>query len=244
MFFGFFWGDWTLIVLLPVMIFTIIAQARVNSAFQRFDRVATVRRISGAEAARRILDKNGLYNVRVERVRGHLTDHYDPRDNVIRLSEATYDSVSVAALGVAAHEAGHAVQHATGYTPIRIRSAIIPVTQIGSKLAMPIFFIGFILTSFAYLDSYSGGLIMILGISLFSLSAVFQLVTLPVEFNASARALRTLEETEILQGDEIMGARRVLNAAAMTYVAALATSLAYILRLLLIASGASGRRRR
>ncbi len=243
MFFGFFWGDWTLIVLLPAMIFAIIAQFRVRSTFDRFDRVQTTRRISGAEAARRILDKNGLYDVRVERVQGHLTDHYDPRTNVIRLSDATYNSTSVAALGVAAHEAGHAVQHATGYLPIRLRSAIIPITQFGSRLAMPIFLIGFLLTSLAYIDPYAGGIIMLVGIALFSLSALFQLITLPTEFNASSRALRTLEEAEILQGEELAGARRVLNAAAMTYVAALATSLAYILRFLLIASSASGRRR-
>lgn len=243
MFFGFFWGDWTLIVLLPAMIFTIITQFSVKSTFDRFDKVQTVRRISGAEAARRILDRNGLYHIKVERVQGHLTDHFDPRTNVIRLSDATYDSTSVAALGVAAHEAGHAVQHATGYLPIRVRSAIIPITQFGSRLAMPIFLIGFLLTSLAYVDSYVGGIIMLFGIALFSLSAIFQLVTLPTEFNASSRALKTLEETEILQGEELVGARRVLSAAAMTYVAALATSLAYILRFLLIASSASGRRR-
>ena len=242
MFFGLFWGDYSLIVLLPVMIFTIIVQFRVKSTFERFDRVPTVRRISGAEAARRILDKNGLYNVRVERVQGHLTDHYDPRANVIRLSEATYNNTSVAALGVAAHEAGHAVQHATGYLPIKLRAAIIPITQFGSRMAMPIFLIGFLLTSLAYVDSYVGGIIMLVGIVLFSFSAIFQLVTLPTEFNASSRALKTLKENEILQGDEVIGARRVLNAAAMTYVAALASSLAYILRFLLLASSASRRR--
>ena len=243
MYFGLFYGDWTVLILLPAIIFSIIAQARVNSTFDKFNRVATMRRISGAEAARRILDKNGLYNVRVERVHGHLTDHYDPRANVIRLSEATYDSVSVAALGVAAHEAGHAVQHATGYLPIKIRAAIIPVTQIGSKLAMPIFLIGLLLTYAAYIDLYFGSMIMMAGIVLFSLTVLFQLVTLPAEFNASSRALRVLAESEILYGDEVNGARRVLNAAAMTYVAALAASLASLFRLILIASNASNRRR-
>jgi Zn-dependent membrane protease YugP len=162
---------------------------------------------------------------------------------VIRLSEATYDSVSVAALGVAAHEAGHAVQHAVGYLPIRVRSAIIPITQIGSKLSMPIFLVGLLLTSFAYVDLYVGGVIMAVGIGLFSLVALFQLVTLPTEFNASARALKALEQSGLLYGDEIKGARRVLSAAAMTYVAALASSLASLLRLILIAASARDRRR-
>lgn len=243
MFFGFFYGDWTILILLPAMIFSIIAQARVKSTFEKFNRVATARRISGAEAARRILDRNGLYNVRVERVRGHLTDHYDPRTNVIRLSEATYDSISVAALGVAAHEAGHAVQHATGYLPIKIRAAIIPVTQIGSKLSMPIFLIGLLLTYATYVDIYFGSMIMTVGIALFSLTALFQLVTLPAEFNASSRALHVLAENGILYGDEVRGAKRVLSAAALTYVAALAASLASLFRLILIASNASNRRR-
>ena len=243
MFFGFFWGDWTLLLVLPAMIFAIIAQFKVQSTFEKYDRVGTARRISGAEAARRILDRNGLYNVKIERSRGHLTDHYDPRDNVIRLSESTYDSISVAALGVAAHEAGHAVQHAKGYLPIKIRSAIIPVTQLGSRLAMPIFLIGLLLTSFGYMDNYAGGVIMSVGIVLFSLTTLFQLVTLPTEFNASSRALKTLEETEILCGKEVKGAHKVLSAAAMTYVAALAVSLASLLRLVLIAGRASNRRR-
>ena len=243
MFFGFFWGDWTLLLVLPAMIFAIIAQFKVKSTFEKYDRVATARNLSGAEAARKILDRNGLYDVKIERVRGHLTDHYDPRVNVIRLSDATYDSVSVAALGVAAHEAGHAVQHAKGYLPIKIRSAIIPVTQFGSKLAMPVFLIGLLLTSFGYMDNYAGGVIMMVGILLFSLTTLFQLITLPTEFNASSRALRTLEESDLLYGEEISGAKAVLSAAAMTYVAALATSLASLLRLVLIASNASGRRR-
>ena len=243
MFFGFFYWDWTLLILLPAMIFALIAQLSVKSTFEKYDKVATARRMSGAEAARRILDRNGLYDVKVERVRGHLTDHYDPKANVIRLSEATHDSVSVAALGVAAHEAGHAVQHATGYFPIRVRSAIIPVTKIGSSLAMPIFIIGLLLTNFYYVDMATGSAIMVAGILLFSLTALFQLVTLPTEFNASSRALKTLEESGILYEEEITGARKVLSAAAMTYVAALASSLASLLRLIVIANGASNRRR-
>ena len=243
MFFGFFYWDWTILILLPAMIFALIAQFSVKSTFEKYDKVATARRMSGAEAARRILDRNGLYDVKVERVRGHLTDHYDPKANVIRLSEATHDSVSVAALGVAAHEAGHAVQHATGYFPIKVRSAIIPVTKIGSSLAMPIFIIGLLLTNFYYVDMATGSAIMVAGILLFSLTALFQLVTLPTEFNASSRALKTLEESGILYEEEITGARKVLSAAAMTYVAALASSLASLFRLIVIANGASNRRR-
>ena len=243
MFFNLFWGDWTILVMIPAMIFALVAQARVKSTFEKYDRVGTARRISGAEAARRILDRNGLYHVRVERVSGRLTDHFDPRENVIRLSDATYGSNSVAALGVAAHEAGHAVQHATGYLPIKLRAAIIPVTQLGSRLSMPIFLLGFLLSAFAFVDPYTGGVIMSVGIGLFSLVALFQLVTLPTEFNASSRALKTLEESGLLYGHEIGGARRVLSAAAMTYVAALASSLASILRLVILAAGASNRRR-
>ena len=243
MLFGFFWGDWTVIVLLPAMIFAFIAQASVQSTFNRFNKVATARRISGAEAARRILDKNGLYQVKVERVRGHLSDHYDPRTETLRLSEATHDSVSVAALGVAAHEAGHAIQHAKGYAPLKLRMAMIPVTQFGSSLAMPLFLIGFFMSIYAAEGSVFGEFMMFAGIILFSLSTFFQLVTLPVEFNASRRAMTVLEESEILIGDELSGAKKTLNAAAMTYVAALATSLAYLLRFLLLASSASGRRR-
>ncbi len=242
MFFGLFYGDWTILVLLPAMIFAIIAQQKVKSTFEKFDKVYSARRLTGAEAARRILDRNGLYDVRIERVKGHLSDHYDPRENVIRLSDATFDSCGVAAIGVAAHEAGHAVQHAVGYFPIKVRAAIIPVTNFGSKLALPIFMIGMLLTAFAYVDLYVGSLLMVIGIGLFSLTTLFQLVTLPTEFNASSRAMAALEQSGILYEEELKGARKVLSAAAMTYVAALATSLAYLLRFILIASQISGRR--
>ncbi len=243
MFFGFFWGDWTLILLLPAMILSFWAQFKVQSTFKKYDRITTQRHLTGADAARQILDRNGLRHVRIEYIKGHLNDHFDPRTNVIRLSDATYGSTSVAALGVAAHEAGHAVQHATGYVPIRIRSAIVPVTQFGSKLAMPLFLIGLLLIGAGAIDPIIGEYLMFGGIVLFSLSTIFQLVTLPVEFNASSRALKTLEESGILYGNEIKGAKKVLGAAAMTYVAALATSLAYLLRFILIASSASNRRR-
>lgn len=246
MLFGFFFGDWSVLLLIPAMIFAVWAQIKVKSTFDKYDKIQTMRRMTGADAARRILDSNGLFDVKVEYVRGHLNDHYDPKANVIRLSDATYGSTSVAALGVAAHEAGHAVQHATGYLPIKIRSAIIPVTRFGSMLAMPLFFIGLLLTGYlsAEMDPIFGEYLMFGGILLFSFSTVFQLVTLPVEFNASKRALETLSNSGYLYEEEITGARKVLTAAAMTYVAALATSLASLLRLILIASGASGRRRR
>jgi len=228
MLFGFFYYDWTILIVLPALIFTFWAQIKVNSSFNKYSRIMTARRITGADAARRILDANGLYNVRIERVRGSMTDHFDPRENVVRLSDTVHDVASVAALGVAAHEVGHAIQHAKGYAPIKLRAAIIPVTRIGSMLAMPLFIIGLIFASDALLLG---------GIVLYSLVTLFQLVTLPVEFNASARALRTLDGQGILYGDELTGARRVLSAAAMTYVAALATSLLTLLRLLVLANG-------
>ncbi len=243
MFFGFVWFDWTFIILLPAMIFAFWAQYKVQSTFKKFDRITTHRRMTGADAARRILDSNGLYDVRVEHINGHLNDHFDPRDNVIRLSDETYGSTSVAALGVAAHEAGHAVQHATGYLPIKIRGAIIPITRLGSSLSMPLFLIGLLVIGVAEIDPIIGEYLMFGGIVFFSLSTLFQLVTLPVEFNASTRALKTLKESGMLYGEEVDGAKSVLSAAAMTYVAALASSLATLLRFIIIAAGASNRRR-
>lgn len=242
MLFGLFFGDWTILILIPAMIFAFVAQFKVKSTFDKYDKVRSARGMTGAEVARKILDMNGLSHVRVEHVRGELTDHYDPRTNVVRLSESTYYSNSVAAIGVAAHEVGHAVQHATCYAPIKLRTAIIPMTRIGSGLAMPLFMIGLLLSYLSY-GSLFGDYFMFAGIILFSFSTLFQLVTLPVEFNASHRALKTLENNGILVGSDLSGARNVLSAAAMTYVAALATSLAYLLRFIIIAMGASGRRR-
>ncbi len=236
MFFGLFWGDWTVLVLIPAAIFALIAQIKVQSTFNKYNKIGSSRGLTGAEAARRILDKNGLYDIKIERIRGHLTDHFDPRTNVIRLSDSTYSSTGISAIGVAAHEAGHAVQHAVGYLPIRLRAAIIPVTRIGSALAMPVFLLGLLLAQFGYVEGEMGGIIMSVGIMLFSLTALFQLITLPTEFNASRRAIEVLEESELLYGEELKGARRVLSAAAMTYVAALISSLATILRLVLIAN--------
>lgn len=242
MLFGLFWGDWTVILLLPAMIFSIIAQIKVKSTFDKYDRTQTHSGLDGASAARMILDSNGLYHVRVEHVRGHLTDHYDPRGQVIRLSDSTYSGRSAAAIGVAAHEAGHAVQHAKGYFALRLRNAMIPVTNFGSRLAMPLFLVGLLLSGFSY-NAAIGDILMLVGIVMFSLSTLFQLVTLPTEFNASSRAMDALRASGKMGDGDLIASRRVLSAAAMTYVAALATSLAYLLRFILIAARASGRRR-
>ena len=228
--------DWTYIVLvLPCIIFSMWASSSVNSTFNRYAKVFSSRRITGAQAAQRVLSHNGVSGVRIERVSGNLTDHYDPRTNVIRLSDSVYDSTSVAAIGVAAHEAGHAVQYARHYAPIHFRAAIIPITNIGSKLAMPLILLGVVLSA---LGNFSTTLIY-LGIAAFGLSLVFQLITLPVEFNASRRAMRAIDDAGILTNEEQRGARKTLTAAAMTYVAATAVALAQLLRLLVL----FGRRR-
>ena len=242
MLFGLFWGDWTVLVLIPAMIFAFWAQINVQMTFSRFRQVRNRRGLTAADVARRILDANGLNYVQIQRVSGELTDHYDPRAQVVRLSDSVYDSTSVAAIGVAAHEVGHACQHAEDYVPLRIRSAIIPMTRIGSMLAMPVFILGLVFAQLSLYGNMVGDVFMMLGILLFSLSTLFQLVTLPTEFNASARALKTLESYGILDGDELVGARSTLRAAALTYVAALASSLASLLRLLLIFGGSRSRR--
>ena len=242
MLFGLFWGDWTVLVLSPAMIFAFWAQINVQMTFSRFKQVRNRRGLTAADVARRILDANGLNYVQIQRVSGELTDHYDPRAQVVRLSDSVYDSTSVAAIGVAAHEVGHACQHAEDYVPLRIRSAIIPMTRIGSMLAMPVFILGLLFAQLSLYGNMVGDVFMMLGILLFSLSTLFQLVTLPTEFNASARALKTLESYGILDGDELVGARSTLRAAALTYVAALASSLASLLRLLLIFGGSRSRR--
>ena len=242
MLFGLFWGDWTVLVLIPAMIFAFWAQINVQMTFSRFKQVRNRRGLTAADVARRILDANGLNYVQIQRVSGELTDHYDPRAQVVRLSDSVYDSTSVAAIGVAAHEVGHACQHAEDYVPLRIRSAIIPMTRIGSMLAMPVFILGLLFAQLSLYGNMVGDVFMMLGILLFSLSTLLQLVTLPTEFNASARALKTLESYGILDGDELVGARSTLRAAALTYVAALASSLASLLRLLLIFGGSRSRR--
>ena len=231
----YFYGiDATYIFLvLPAVIFALWAQFNVKSTFSKYSKIASRSGMTGSDSARRILDANGLRDVRIAHVAGDLTDHYNPTDNTIYLSDSVYGSDSAAAIGVAAHEAGHAVQHATGYTPIKIRSAIIPVTNIGSNLAMPLIILGIVLSfpTLAYI-----------GVAAFGLSTLFQLVTLPVEFDASGRALKALEGT--LDGDDLSSARKVLRAAALTYVAALAVSLVNLLRLLIIVAGNDRRRRR
>ena len=226
--------DWSYIVLvLPCIIFSMWASSSVNSTFKRYSQKFSLRRITGAQAAQRVLSHNGVTGVRIERVSGNLTDHYDPRTNVIRLSDSVYDSTSVAAIGVAAHEAGHAVQYARHYAPIHFRAAIIPITNIGSKLAMPLILLGVVLSVMNPLSST----LIFLGIAAFGLSLLFQLVTLPVEFNASRRAMRAIADAQILTDDEQRGARKTLTAAAMTYVAATAVALAQLLRLLVLFSG-------
>ena len=230
--------DWTYFVLvLPCIILSLWASSSVNSTFNKYSRVLSYRQITGADAAQRVLFASGVRNVRIERVSGNLTDHYDPRTNVIRLSDSVYNSTSVAAIGVACHEAGHAVQYAKNYAPIKFRAAIIPITNIGSKLAMPLILIGLL---FSFLGNFSYTIVY-LGIACFGLSLVFQLVTLPVEFNASRRAMAAIEKDQILSVEEQRGARKTLKAAAMTYVAATAVALAQLLRLLILFGG---RRRR
>jgi len=228
MLFGWFYFDWTMLIVLPALVFSVWAQINVKSTFDKYSKIRTKRGYTGADAARRVLNENGLFDVSIERVQGHLTDHYDPRANVIRLSESVYSSSNAAAIGVACHEAGHAVQHAKGYFPIKVRMAIIPMTKFGSALAMPIFFMGLLFAMDALLS---------LGIVLYATVALFQLITLPVEFNASARALEAIGSSGMFDAEEKKAARRVLTAAALTYVAALASSLLTLLRLLVLANG-------
>lgn len=227
-----------LILVLPCILLSLWASANVNSTFKKYSQQYSVRNISGADAALRVLRANGITNVRIEHISGNLTDHYDPSANVIRLSDGVYSNTSTAAIGVACHEAGHAVQYAQGYSPIKLRAAIIPVTNFGSRLAMPLILIGLLLSSFGSLSNF----FIYLGIACFGLSLVFQLVTLPVEFNASRRAMQAIEDGEILTEEEQRGARKTLKAAALTYVAATAVALAQLLRLLTIV-GRGNRRR-
>ena len=213
------------ILVIPAVIFSMWAQSKVNSTYNEYSRHTTYSRMTGFEAARRILDANGLRHVHIERVAGNLTDHYDPKANVIRLSDGVYSSPSIAAVGVAAHEAGHAVQYALGYTPIRLRGAVLPVCQIGSTISWPMIFIGFFMNSQPLIN---------IGLILFGSVALFQFVTLPVELNASNRAVDALAISGSFTDDELYSVEKVLKAAAMTYVAALAVSLAQLLRLVLL----------
>ncbi len=232
--------DWTyLILVLPCVVLAMLASGAVRSTFSRYSRVLCSGRLTGAQAAQRVLRENGVTDVRIERVGGELTDHYDPKAHVIRLSDGVYDACTVAAVGVACHEAGHAVQYARGYAPIKLRAAIIPVTNIGSKLAMPLILLGLILSLG---ETISYGFIYA-GIACFGLSTVFQLITLPVEFDASRRAMRAIRDGGLLTADECRGARKTLTAAAMTYVASLAVSLAQLLRLIVLFGGGRSKRR-
>ena len=217
--------DPTYVLVIFAFLLTMFASFGVKGTFSKYDKVKSSRGITGAMAARRILDANGLQHIRIEHVSGNLTDHYSPKEDVIRLSDATYNSDSVAAIGVAAHECGHAVQHQVGYAPIKIRNSIVPIVNIGSSLSMPLFFIGLLLGSTK---------LALGGAMLFGLVLLFQLVTLPVEINASRRAMKTLDQMMILEGDELSGAKKTLTAAAMTYVASVASSALQLLRLLLI----------
>lgn len=226
-----YYYDSTYILVILAFFLTLFASFGVNGTFKKYNEVHSSRGITAAEAARRILDANGLYDIRIEHVAGNLTDHYSPKENVIRLSDATFNSTSVAAIGVAAHECGHAVQHQVGYVPIKVRNGIVPIVNVSNALSMPLFILGIIL-SFQPLA--------LAGAMLFGMVLLFQIVTLPTETNASKRAMRTLEEMAILEGDELRGARKTLTAAAMTYVAAVASTALQLLRLLMIAN----RRRR
>jgi Zn-dependent membrane protease YugP len=230
----FYYFDPTVLIVLPALIFTLWAQFNVNSTFEKYNKVRSRHGLTGAEVAERVLHHHGIYNVRIERVRGNLSDHYDPRANVIRLSESTYDSTSIAAAGVAAHEAGHAVQYARNYAPIKFRASIVNICNIGSPMAFIFLFIAFLV------PAESAGLFIGIAVALYSLATLFQLVTLPVEFDASKRAMASLEATGLYAEDELRGASKVLRAAALTYVAALISSILSLLRFILIAN----RRRR
>ena len=209
----------------PALILSIVAQVKVRSTFKRFSRVGTQSGITGAEAAKRLLQSYGLAGVEVVRARGFLSDHYDPRHRVLRLSAQVHDGQSISSVGVAAHEAGHALQHAEGYFPLRVRTILVPVARIGSYLAWPLLIIGFLFSAFALVK---------LAIVFFAGAVLFQLVTLPVEFDASRRAVAILGERGILVGEELDGTRKVLNAAALTYVAAAAAAVLQLIYFLLL----------
>ncbi len=228
--FGFLY-DPTILLIIPAMILALFAQSRVSSTFDKYSKVSSRRGYTGADVARQLLLSAGINDVSVERISGHLTDHYDPKGKVLRLSDSVYASSSIAALGVAAHETGHAIQHRESYFPLTFRTAIFPVVNIGSKLSMPLIMIGLL---FGY---FSGSnILLLIGIILFATVVFFQIITLPVEFNASSRALKLLGQYNYLSNDEIAPAKKVLSAAALTYVAAAAVAISNLLRLLLIFS--------
>ena len=231
-----FWGgspnhfDWTIILVLIGALVSGIASINVNRTYSKYSRVGNYRGLTSNQVAEHILHAAGIYDVRIERVRGNLTDHYSPKEKVLRLSDAVYGRTSVAAIGVAAHECGHAIQHQEDYAPLRLRSASVPLASIGSWVSWPVIVIGLLIGSTPIAQ---------VGIFLFTFVVLFQLITLPVEFDASARALRILEQDRILEGEEHRGATKVLKAAAMTYVAALFTTIMQLLRLVLLVNGRS-----
>ncbi len=220
--------DWTYLLVIAGLALSLLASAKVKSTYSKYAKVRSMSGMTGAQAAERILHANGLYDVSVESVEGELTDHYDPSEKVVRLSESVYGESSVAAVGVAAHECGHAIQHANAYLPLKFRTAIVPAANIGAKVAWPLILIGMIL------GSSSSRFLITLGIIMFSLSVLFQFVTLPVEINASRRAVNALSQMGILYGEEVNGTKKVLSAAALTYVAAAASAALQLLRLILL----------
>jgi Zn-dependent membrane protease YugP len=225
-----FYFDPTYFLVIIGAILCLIASARVRSTYSRYQRVRSTSGLTGREAAQRILYYSGIQDVRIEHVSGSLTDHYDPRSKVLRLSDSTYGSCSVAAVGVAAHECGHAIQHARGYAPLSFRSALVPVANFGSTIAWPLIILGFLF------NNETSQLLINIGILAFSLAVLFQIVTLPVEFNASGRALRILGETGMLQSEELSMTKKVLSAAALTYVASAAAAILQLLRLVLLSN--------
>ncbi|MDQ2087153.1 zinc metallopeptidase [Herbivorax sp. ANBcel31] len=221
-----FLDQYYILLVIPALVFSMYAQFKVKNTFGKYSKVSNKKGLTGADIARVILEKNGLNDVRIEKVGGELTDHYDPRTKVVRLSQVVHGSNSVAAIGVAAHETGHAIQHSVGYGPLVLRSTLVPVAGIGSNMGFPMAIVGLI---------FGWDPLIYIGIGAFSLAVLFYLVTLPVEFNASSRAIRTLEDTAILDYDEVDPAKKVLSAAAMTYVASAAVAIANLLRLVLLA---------
>ena len=225
---GYYYYDiYYIILVLPMVIFSLIASVKVKSAFKKYSGVHSIRGLTGAQAASEVLRFYGINDVKIEHVSGELTDHYDPKANVIRLSDKVYNSTSVASIGVACHEAGHAAQYAQGYVPVKLRSVIYPACSVGSKIGIPMAILGLI---------FSFNFLVTVGIAFFGLAVFFQLVTLPVEFNASRRAVKVIDEMGILQTEELKGTKKVLTAAALTYVASLAVSVANLLRLILLAN--------
>lgn len=227
----FFYYDPTYFLVLIGVVLSLLASAKVKGTFNKYSRVRNSRGLTGAQAAEQVLHGAGIYDVRIEHVSGNLSDHYDPRNKVLRLSDSVYGQASVAAVGVAAHECGHAIQHANGYAPLKFRNVLVPVANFGAQIAWPLILIGLLI------NRESSWYIMMAGIIAFSLAVLFQIVTLPVEFNASGRAIRILEETGMMVDDELRGARKVLSAAALTYVASAASSVLQLLRLVLLTGG-------